>query len=153
MQLLVCVGRVMVADVCVRMCAPCPQYHMVTAHGNLGDHQFGAKPPSWPLMGKTLPYWLDEHSNVRRLLVLRSLTSQPTAIPPSLPPSFPTSLQAQVTLIGNPLLWWVSSAAIFIFILLTGFYLLRRKRHVLDLSQCELSVGVALITCLSHDVL
>ena len=41
------------------------QYHMVTAHGNLGDHQFGAKPQNWPLMGKTLPYWLDETSNVR----------------------------------------------------------------------------------------
>ena len=42
------------------------QYHMVTAHGNLGDHQFGAPPQNWPLIGKTLPYWLDETNNVRR---------------------------------------------------------------------------------------
>ena len=41
------------------------QVHMVTAHGNLGEHQFGAAPQNWPLMGKTLPYWLDEGSNVR----------------------------------------------------------------------------------------
>ena len=40
------------------------QVHMATAHGNLGEHQFGAPPHNWPLMGKTLPYWLDEGSNV-----------------------------------------------------------------------------------------
>ena len=40
------------------------QVHMATAHGNLGEHQFGATPHNWPLMGKLLPYWLDEKSNV-----------------------------------------------------------------------------------------
>lgn len=83
------------------------QYHMVTAHGNLGDHQFGAPPQNWPLIGKTLPYWLDETNN------------------------------AQVTLIGNPLLWWFSTVAIGVFLALTVFYLLRRKRLNFDLSQGE----------------
>ena len=77
---------------------------MVTAHGNLGDHQFGAPPQSWPMMGKTLPYWLDERSN------------------------------AQVTLLGNPLLWRISTVSILVFLALTAFYLGRRKRQVCDLS-------------------
>ena len=42
---------------------------MVTAHGSLGEHQFGAAPQNWPLMGKLLPYWLDESSNVSGVCV------------------------------------------------------------------------------------
>ena len=37
---------------------------MLSAHGSLGDHQFGSPAYHWPLIGKTLPYWLDEESNV-----------------------------------------------------------------------------------------
>ena len=40
------------------------QGRMLAAHGNLGDHQFGATPITWPLLGKTLPYWLHNKSNV-----------------------------------------------------------------------------------------
>lgn len=83
------------------------QYHMVTAHGNLGSHQFGAVPQSWPLIGKTLPYWLDEKNN------------------------------AQVTLIGNPLLWWFGSASLGVFPAMSAFYLLRRKRMVFDIPQAD----------------
>ena len=76
---------------------------MASAHSNLGDHTFGAPPQSWPLMGKTLPYWLDEKSN------------------------------AQVTLLGNPVLWWLGTGAIHTFFLLTTFYLMRRRRHFYDI--------------------
>ena len=85
---------------------------MITAHGNLGDHQFGALPHSWPMMGKTLPYWLDERSN------------------------------AQVTLLGNPLLWQISTTAIFIFLALVAFYLSRRKRQFFDLSTGGLPLSL-----------
>lgn len=40
------------------------QGRMLAAHGNLGDHQFGASPAQWPLLGKTLPYWLHNKTNV-----------------------------------------------------------------------------------------
>lgn len=40
------------------------QGRMLAAHGNLGEHQFGANPSQWPLLSKTLPYWLDEKTNV-----------------------------------------------------------------------------------------
>ena len=40
------------------------QQRMLSAHGSLGDHQFGAPPRYWPLLGKTLPYWLDTNNNV-----------------------------------------------------------------------------------------
>ena len=45
------------------------QGRMLAAHGNLGDHQFGATPIKWPLLGKTLPYWLHNKSNVSILFV------------------------------------------------------------------------------------
>ena len=78
---------------------------MAYAHSNLGDHTFGAPPQTWPYMGKTLPYWLDEKSN------------------------------AQVTLLGNPVLWWVSTASIHVFMLLTTLYLMRRQRRKFDIGQ------------------
>ena len=40
------------------------QGRMLAAHGNLGDHQFGATPIKWPFLGKTLPYWLHHNTNV-----------------------------------------------------------------------------------------
>jgi dolichyl-phosphate-mannose-protein mannosyltransferase len=83
------------------------QVHMATAHGNLGEHQFGATPHSWPLMGKLLPYWLDEKSN------------------------------AQVTLIGNPVMWWVASVGIVVFLAVTAVHLLRRRREIFDLPHAE----------------
>lgn len=76
---------------------------MANAHGSLGDHTFGAPPHNWPLMGKTLPYWLDEKSN------------------------------AQVTLLGNPVLWWASTCAIHVFLFLSTLYLMRRRRLQYDI--------------------
>ena len=83
------------------------QYQMATAHSTLGDHTFAADPANWPLMGKSLPYWLDEKSN------------------------------AQINLLGNPLLWWISTAAVMAFTALVTFYLMRRRRQVYDLSNGE----------------
>ncbi len=77
---------------------------MANAHSNLGDHTFGATPQSWPLMGKTLPYWLDEKSN------------------------------AQVTLLGNPVLWWISTCSIHMFLFLSTLYLMRRRRKHFDIA-------------------
>ena len=83
------------------------QYQMATAHSTMGDHTFAADPANWPLMGKSLPYWLDEKSN------------------------------AQINLLGNPLLWWISTAAVMAFTALVTFYLMRRRRQVYDLSNGE----------------
>ena len=76
---------------------------MVYAHSNLGDHNFGAAPHTWPMMGKTLPYWLDKQSN------------------------------AQVTLLGNPVLWWVATGSINIFLCLMCYSLMRKQRHCKDM--------------------
>ena len=99
------------------------QYQMATAHSTMGDHTFAADPANWPLMGKSLPYWLDENSN------------------------------AQINLLGNPLLWWISTAAVMAFTALVTFYLMRRRRQVYDLNNGEfLSLSLSLHlthTCLS----
>ena len=42
------------------------QARMLSAHGSLGDHQFGSPAYHWPLIGKTLPYWLDAETNVSK---------------------------------------------------------------------------------------
>ena len=97
------------------------QEHMANAHSNLGDHTFGAPPHNWPLMGKTLPYWLDETSN------------------------------AQVTLLGNPILWWVSTGAIHVFSLLTTIYLMRRRRQHMDMDEGTLLHAVKLLLMLTPD--
>ncbi len=81
------------------------QEHMANAHSSLGDHTFGSPPQNWPMMGKTLPYWLDEKTN------------------------------AQVTLLGNPLLWWLSTGAINVFLFLTSLYLMRIRRLCYDLDK------------------
>lgn len=83
------------------------QYHMITAHSTMGDHTFAADPANWPLMGKSLPYWLDETSN------------------------------AQINLLGNPLLWWISTASVMAFTALLVFYLMRRRRQVYDLTHSK----------------
>ena len=80
---------------------------MATAHSTMGDHTFAATPANWPLMGKSLPYWLDEHSN------------------------------AQINLLGNPLLWWIGTAAVITFTAVIAFYLMRRRRQIFDLEQSE----------------
>jgi dolichyl-phosphate-mannose-protein mannosyltransferase len=81
------------------------QGRMLAAHGNLGDHQFGAPPTQWPLLGKTLPYWLDNKTN------------------------------AQMTLIGNPILWWMASASIALFFGILLVYLLRKRRNINDIPE------------------
>ena len=87
---------------------------MLTAHGNLGDHTFGAAPQHWPLMGKTLPYWLDEKSN------------------------------SQVTLLGNPVLWWLATGALVVFLVLAAVYSLARRRLV---NIIEIGMSLYIATC------
>ena len=84
------------------------QYQMATAHSTMGDHTFAAPPANWPMMGKCLPYWLDEYSN------------------------------AQINLLGNPLLWWIGTAAVMAFTALVTFYSMRRRRKVYDIEQSKL---------------
>ena len=37
---------------------------MFDAHSSLSDHTFSSRPMEWVWLTKTLPYWLDDHSNV-----------------------------------------------------------------------------------------
>ncbi|XP_064395458.1 protein O-mannosyl-transferase 1-like isoform X2 [Halichondria panicea] len=97
------------------------QHHMLTAHGSLGDHAFGTPPHNWPLLSKTLPYWLDETSN------------------------------SQVTLMGNPLLWWAGCGGVALFLLLSAVYALASKRLVYIIQPAEfegwLTRGGVLVGC------
>ena len=46
------------------------QARMFNAHGSLSEHTFSSRPLEWVWLTKTLPYWLDDHSNVSPLLAL-----------------------------------------------------------------------------------
>lgn len=83
------------------------QARMFNAHGSLSEHTFSSRPLEWVWLTKTLPYWLDDHTN------------------------------AQITLLGNPLLWWIGNYIIIMYPLMMCCYLVRRQRLIFDLPQGE----------------
>ena len=44
-------------------------------------------------------------------------------------------LQAQIHLLGNPVIWYSATLAVLLYVVLLTFYLLRRHRCCYDLSQ------------------
>jgi dolichyl-phosphate-mannose-protein mannosyltransferase len=44
-----------------------------------------------------------------------------------------------VTLIGNPVMWWVASVGIVVFLAVTAVHLLRRRREIFDLPHGEMA--------------
>jgi len=58
--------------------------------------------------------------------------------------------QAQVHLLGNPLVWWSGTAALFFYTALLTFYLLRRRRNFMDVKpeawRRFVAIGEVLLT-------
>lgn len=45
--------------------------------------------------------------------------------------------QVKYYLLGNPIVWWLSIGAIFVFCLTTGVYVIRMQRKIFDLTNCK----------------
>jgi len=42
------------------------QYKMLLAHHPLQSHMYSSEPLEWPLVSRTVAYWIDSNSNVRK---------------------------------------------------------------------------------------
>lgn len=69
------------------------------------SHMYGSEPLEWPLMSKGIAYWVDKTSN------------------------------AQIHLLGNIIIWYSGTAALFLYVGLLAAYLLRRQRLFYDLNE------------------
>ncbi|KAL9988913.1 hypothetical protein ACROYT_G003407 [Oculina patagonica] len=69
------------------------------------EHTFGSRPSWWPLMRRGVAFWIAKENN------------------------------AQIFCIGNPFVWWATTLSLPVYLGLLGFYLLRRRRKVYDLSK------------------
>ena len=80
------------------------QGRMLAAHGNLGDHQFGAPPSKWPFLGKTLPYWLHHNTNVRHTPFSNDVMSHVFIFPGASHSDWQSNVMVGVVLLNNHLL-------------------------------------------------
>ncbi|GAB1607719.1 protein O-mannosyl-transferase 1-like [Argonauta hians] len=71
------------------------------------EHKYSSGPLEWPLMDKNVAYWISADTN------------------------------AQIHLLGNLLVWYLSTASFFIYCIVWVGYLLRRRRLVFDLNEVE----------------
>ncbi|CAH1786387.1 unnamed protein product [Owenia fusiformis] len=71
------------------------------------DHKYSSEPTEWPLMDYNVAYWLDKDSN------------------------------AQIHLIGNPVIWFSCVLGVFFYLGLIVFYMLRRQRLCFDVPEGE----------------
>lgn len=73
----------------------------------INGHMYSSEPLDWPLLTKGIAYWVDANSS------------------------------GQIHLIGNILIWYTSTLAIFIYITIGLFYVIRRRRKLHDISDAE----------------
>lgn len=70
-------------------------------------HMYSSEPLDWPLLTKGIAYWVDTHSS------------------------------GQIHLIGNVLIWYTSTLAILMYIVIGVFYIIRRRRQLYDIPEME----------------
>lgn len=83
------------------------QHKMLWHTEPIQSHMYGSEPLEWPLMSKGIAYWVAKTSN------------------------------AQIHLIGNIIIWYSATAALFVYAALFTVYLLRRRRLCYDLDAAE----------------
>ncbi|XP_003747576.1 protein O-mannosyltransferase 1 [Galendromus occidentalis] len=92
------------------------QYKMLIADNeNVEDHMFASSPVEWPFLLRGVAYWISPDSN------------------------------AQIFLLGNPILWWTGSLAVPSFASVLLILLLRRRRMCYDIPE-DMFRSVFLIT-------
>ncbi|CAH0726094.1 unnamed protein product, partial [Brenthis ino] len=82
------------------------QYKMAAHAGDAPQgHMFASEPPEWPLLARSIAYWLSPNSN------------------------------AQVHLIGNLMTWYAGTLSVLLYGVMLGVYAVRRRRAVFDLNS------------------
>ncbi|CAO1319292.1 unnamed protein product [Diamesa serratosioi] len=71
------------------------------------NHMYSSDPLDWPLLNKGIAYWYEKDTN------------------------------AQIHLLGNIALWYSATIGLVLYVVTLVFYLLRRRRQIIDLSNQE----------------
>lgn len=71
------------------------------------EHKYSSGPLDWPFLTKNTAYWMSSTSN------------------------------AQIHLLGNPVIWYSASLSLFIYLGLLLIYMMRRRRDIFDLTESE----------------
>lgn len=86
------------------------QYKMFMAKGDVEmEHKYSSEPIQWPFLSKNMAYWMSPNSN------------------------------AQIHLIGNPVIWYSACLSVAGYLGLFILYLMRRRRDCFDLSEGDWS--------------
>ncbi|CAC5405492.1 POMT [Mytilus coruscus] len=83
------------------------QLKMLMGKAEEMEHKYSTEPIEWPFMDKNVAYWMSPNSN------------------------------AQIHLLGNPVIWYLGTLSVFGYSALLVFYLLRRRRGWFDLTMGE----------------
>ncbi|XP_071165427.1 protein O-mannosyl-transferase 1-like isoform X3 [Mytilus edulis] len=83
------------------------QLKMLMGKAEEMEHKYSTEPIEWPFMDKNVAYWMSPNSN------------------------------AQIHLLGNPVIWYLGTLSVFGYSALLVFYLLRRRRGWFDLTTGE----------------
>ncbi|XP_052104274.1 protein O-mannosyl-transferase 1-like [Mytilus californianus] len=83
------------------------QLKMLMGKAEEMEHKYSTEPIEWPFMDKNVAYWMSPNSN------------------------------AQIHLLGNPVIWYLGTLSVFGYSALLVFYLLRRRRGWFDLTVGE----------------
>lgn len=83
------------------------QLKMLLGKAEEMEHKYSTEPMEWPFMDKNVAYWMSSNSN------------------------------AQIHLIGNPVVWYLGTLSVLGYSALLVFYLLRRRRGWFDLTGGE----------------
>ncbi|KAL5012461.1 hypothetical protein ScPMuIL_011012 [Solemya velum] len=84
------------------------QYKMLLVNTDVNmEHKFSSEPQEWPFTSKNIAYWMSGTSN------------------------------AQIHLLGNPVIWYSASLSVLGYLALFVFYMMRRQRQCFDISEGE----------------
>jgi dolichyl-phosphate-mannose-protein mannosyltransferase len=90
------------------------------------NHMYSSEPLEWPFLSKGIAYWYQKETNVSEPRMIR-LEIYRFSSPP----------QAQIHLLGNIALWYSTTLGLLFYLVLLVFYLLRRRRQIIDLNDQE----------------
>lgn len=93
------------------------------------NHMYSSEPLEWPFLAKGVAYWYKgKETNVKKNLLIfcKDLLCLKVKL-----------FQAQIHLLGNIALWYSTSIGLLVYVALLVFYLLRRRRQIIDLNDQE----------------
>lgn len=99
---------------------------LITNQENVQNHNYASDPMEWPFLTRGIAYFISKTSNVGFLNTKISVVIALLLC---------YILQAQVHLLGNPVVWYSATSGVVVYTGLLVFYLLRRRRLCYDIRE------------------